>query len=72
VTAVDLKQLIYATDEVSTNKKRQLARPWHRWEDNIRMDLTEMGWECVDCMHLAQDTDQWRVFVNTVMNLRVP
>jgi len=41
-------------------------------EDNIRMDLREMGWEGVDWMHLAQDRVQRRIPVNTVMNLRVP
>jgi hypothetical protein len=40
--------------------------------DNIRMDFREIGWECVDCMHLAQDRDQWRALVNTVMNLQIP
>jgi hypothetical protein len=38
--------------------KRQLGRPRHRWEDNIRMDLREIGWEGVDWMHLAHDKDQ--------------
>jgi hypothetical protein len=42
-----------------------------RWEDNIRMDVREIGWVCVDWMHLAQDRDQWMAVVNTVMNLRV-
>jgi hypothetical protein len=51
--------------------KRPLERPWCRWEDNIRMDLTEIGWEGVDCVHLAKDRHQWRAVVNTVMNLRV-
>jgi hypothetical protein len=40
-------------------------------EGNIGMDLREIGWEVVDWMHLAQDRDQWRAVVNTVMNLRV-
>jgi hypothetical protein len=43
-----------------------------RWEDNIRTDLRERGWEGVDCNKLAQDRVQWRALVNTVMNLRVP
>jgi hypothetical protein len=43
-----------------------------RWKDNIRTDLKETGWECMDWIHLAQDRDQWRAVVNTVMNLRVP
>jgi hypothetical protein len=52
--------------------KRPLERPRRRWEDNIRMDLRKTGWEGVDWMHLAQDTDKWRVLANTVVSLRVP
>jgi hypothetical protein len=51
--------------------KRPLGRPRCRWEDNIRMDLTEIGWGSMDWIDLAQDRDQWRALVNTVMNLRV-
>ena len=51
--------------------KRPLGRPRHRWEDNIKMDLMEVGGGG-DCMELAQDRDRWRAPVNTVMNLRVP
>jgi hypothetical protein len=52
--------------------KRPLGRPRRRWEDNVRMDLREIGWGGVDWIDLAQDRDQWRALVNTVMNLRVP
>jgi hypothetical protein len=53
--------------------KRPLGRPMCRWEDNIKMDLSEVEWECVvDWMNLAQDRDQWQALVNTVMNIRVP
>jgi hypothetical protein len=52
--------------------KKPLGRPRRRWEDNIRMDLREVGWEGVDWMHLAQGRDQWRAVVDTVMKLRVP
>jgi hypothetical protein len=52
--------------------KRPLGRPRRRWEDNIRMDLREIKCKVVDWIHGAQDRDQWRAFVNTVMNLRVP
>jgi hypothetical protein len=52
--------------------KRPLGRPRRRWEDNIRMDLREIGWGGMDWIDLAQDRDQWRTLVNTVMNLRVP
>jgi hypothetical protein len=52
--------------------RRPLGRPRHRWLDNIRMDLGEVGWGDVDCIGLAQDRDKWRALVNAVMNLRVP
>jgi hypothetical protein len=52
--------------------KRPLGRPRCRWEDNIRMDLREIGWGDMDWIDLAQDRDQWRALVNTVMNIRVP
>jgi hypothetical protein len=52
--------------------KRPLGRPMGRWKDNIRMKLREIGWEGVDWIHLAQNKDQWRPLVNTVLNLRVP
>jgi hypothetical protein len=42
------------------------------WEDNIKMDLREIGWDSMDWTDLARDRDQWRALVNTVMNLRVP
>jgi hypothetical protein len=49
-----------------------LGRPRRKWEDNIKMDLREIGWRGMDWIHVAQDRDQWRALVNTVMNLRVP
>jgi hypothetical protein len=52
--------------------KRPLVRPRRRWEDNIKMDLREMGIDGANWIHLAQDGVQWRTFLNTVMNLRVP
>ena len=53
-------------------RKRPLGRPRCRWEDNIKMDLQEVGRVCGDWMELAQDRDMWRALVNTVRNLRVP
>jgi hypothetical protein len=52
--------------------KRRRGRPRRRWVGNIKMDLRESGWDGVDCVDMAQDRDQWRALVNTVLNLRVP
>ena len=52
--------------------KRPLERPRRRWEDNIKMDLEEVGRGCGDWMELAQDRDRWRGLVSTVMNFGVP
>ena len=52
--------------------KRPLGRPRRKWEDNIKMDLQEVGGGFEDWMELAQDRDRWRALVSTVMNLRVP
>ena len=52
--------------------KRPLGRPRRRWEDNIKMDLDEVGGGCGDCKELAQDRDRWRALVSMVGNLRVP
>jgi hypothetical protein len=52
--------------------KRPLGRPRRRWVDNIKMALREIGWDGVGWIDLAQDRDQWRALVSTVMNLRVP
>jgi hypothetical protein len=49
-------------------RKRPLGRPRHRWEDNIKMGLREIGWDGMDWIDLTQDTDQWRALVYTVMN----
>jgi hypothetical protein len=53
-------------------EKRQLGRPRRRWEDNIKMNLREVGWGGADWIDLDQDRDRWRALVYTVMNLRVP
>ena len=52
--------------------KRPLGRPRRRWEDNIKMDLKEVGCGGMDWIDLAQDRDRWRALANAVMNLRVP
>jgi hypothetical protein len=51
--------------------KRPLGRPRHRWEDNIKMDVKEIGGGSEDWMELSQDRDGWRSLVSTVKNLRV-
>ena len=52
--------------------KRPLGRPRHRWEDNIKMDLQEVGCGGMDWIKLAQDRDRWQALVNVVTNLQVP
>jgi hypothetical protein len=52
--------------------KRPLGRPRRRWEDNIEMNLRQIGIDGANWIQLAQDRVQWRAFVNTVMNLRIP
>jgi hypothetical protein len=53
-------------------RKKPLGRPRRKWMDNIKICLREIGWDGMDWMDLAQDRDQWKALVNTVMNLRVP
>jgi hypothetical protein len=53
-------------------RKGPFRRPSHRWEDNINMDLNEIGWKGVDWIHVAQDRGHWWVLVNMVVNLWVP
>jgi hypothetical protein len=52
--------------------KRPLGIPRRRWVDNIKMYLREIGWYSKDWIDVAQDWDQWRALVNTVLNFRVP
>jgi hypothetical protein len=57
----------WKTSREETNRRRR-----HRWLDNIRNDFRETVWECMDWMHMAQDRDQWRAVLNTLMKLRFP
>ena len=52
--------------------KRPLGRQTRRWEDNIKMNLEEVGRGCADWMELSEDRDRWRALVSTVMNFGVP
>jgi hypothetical protein len=52
--------------------RRPLGRPRRRWENNMKMDLREIGFGDVDWIHWAQERDRWRALVNMIMNLRVP
>jgi hypothetical protein len=52
--------------------KRPLGRPRRRWEDNIKIDLQEVGCGGMDWIELAQDRDRWLALLNAIMNLRVP
>jgi hypothetical protein len=51
--------------------KKTLGRPRRRWPDNVKIGLREIGWSGMDWIDLAQDRNQWRALVNTVMNRRV-
>jgi len=63
---------VYRVLVVKPEGKRPLARPRHRWEGNIKMDLQEVGCEGRDCIELVQERDRWRALVNAVMNILVP
>jgi hypothetical protein len=52
--------------------RRPLGRSMHRWKDDIKMDLQEVGWEGMDWTAVAQEKDRWWALVNVVMNLQVP
>jgi hypothetical protein len=62
---------VYSVSVGKPEGKRPLARPRRRREDNIRMDLQEVGYGGLDWIGLAQDKDRWRVIMNAVINLRV-
>jgi hypothetical protein len=66
------KRGVYRVLEGKSESKRLLGRPKRRWEDNIKLELKEVGCGDVDWIELAQDRDRWRALVNAAMNLRVP
>jgi hypothetical protein len=69
---IKFKKKIYRILVRKPEGERPLGRPRRRWVDNIKMDLREIVWDGMDWIELAQDRDQWRALVNTVMNLRFP
>jgi hypothetical protein len=71
VRVIKSKRMWWA-GHVAREGKRPLGRPRRRWEDNIKMDLREIGIDEANWIRLAEDRVQWRAFVNTVMNLRDP
>jgi len=72
VTRMGKRRGVYRVLVGKHEGNRPLGRPRRRWEDNIKMDIQEVGGGCEDWMELAQDRDRGRELVNTVMNLRVP
>ena len=70
VTRMGERRGVYRVSVGKPEGKRPLGRPRRRWEDNIKMDLKEMGCEGMDWIELSQDRDRWRALVNAVMNLR--
>jgi hypothetical protein len=66
------KRNAYRIWVVKPEGKKPLGRPRRRWVNNIKIDLRDIGWDGVDWIDLAQDRDQWRALVNTVINFWVP
>jgi hypothetical protein len=63
---------VYRVSVRGSEEKRPLERPRRRWEDNIKVELSEIGIDVANWIQLAQDRIRWRAFVRTVMNRRVP
>ena len=72
VARIEERRGVYRVLVGKPEGKRPMGRPRRRWEDNIKMDLQELGYGGMDWIELAQDRDRWRALVNAVMNLRVP
>jgi hypothetical protein len=72
VARIDEGRVVYRFLVGRPEVKRPLRRPRHRWQDNIKLDLREIGIDEAKWIQLAQDRARWRDFVNTVMNLRGP
>ena len=72
VTCMGERRGLYRVLVGKLEGKRPLGRPRHRWEDNIKMVLQEVGCRGMDWIKLAQDKDRWRALVTVEMNLQVP
>jgi len=72
VGRVGARRGVYRVLVGKPERKRPLGKPRRRWEDNIKMDLQEVGCGGMDCIELALDMDRWRELVNVVMNIRAP
>jgi hypothetical protein len=72
VTRIGEKRNAYRISVGNPKGKRPLGRPRRMWVDNIKMDLSEIGWDGTDWIDLTKDRGQWRALVNTVMILLVP
>ena len=72
VARIGERRAVYRVLVGKPEGRRPMGRHRRRWEDNIRMDLREVGCGCVDWMELAKDWGMWRALVSAVMNLRVP
>jgi hypothetical protein len=72
IECMGVKRNTYGVLVVNPEGKRPLGTSRHRWKDNFKIDLREIGWGCMDWIHPAQDRDQREALVNTVINLLVP
>jgi hypothetical protein len=72
VTHMGKMRNVYCILVEKPEEKRPFEITRCSWESNIRKDFRKVGWEGVDCIHLALNRDLWRALVNTVMNIRVP
>jgi hypothetical protein len=72
VASMDKRRSLHRILVGKPEGKRPLGRYRRRWDDNIKMDLQEVGWRGLDWIDLAQDRDRWWTLVNAVMNLRCP